>query len=280
VRGWRFAFSRRWLGYLAFTIAFAVGCVLLSQWQWARNDERADAIERVEQNYDLPPVDLSAVLESPAAFEPDQEWTPVRMTGTYLLDEQLLVRNRPLSGSPGFEVLTPLLLADGSVFVVDRGWLPTGSETDVPDEVPAPPAGEVTVVAHLKPGEPSIPGRSAPEGQIATVQLEDIAERLDSTVYTGAYGLLESEDPAPAVAPRPAERPDADPGPHLSYALQWVLFGLLAFVALVWAVRQEYRARNADEPAERRRAEQRAQRSAARRTDDEEEDAILDLTSR
>ncbi|MDQ4138466.1 MAG: SURF1 family protein, partial [Actinomycetota bacterium] len=126
----------------------------------------------------------------------------------------------------------------------------------------------------------AIPGRSAPEGQIATVQLEDIAERLNRTVYTGAYGLLQSEDPAPAVAPRAAERPEADPGPHLSYALQWVLFGLLAFVALMWAVRQEYRVRNADAPEEQRRAEQRAQRNAARRSDDEEEDAILDLTSR
>lgn len=278
--GWRFAFSRRWLGYLAFTIAFALACVLLSQWQWARNAERGDAIERVEQNYDLAPTALSAVLESPGAFQPDEEWTPVTMTGTYLLDEQLLVRNRPLNGAPGFEVLTPLLLDDGSVFVVDRGWLPTGSESDVPDEVPEPPAGTVTVVAHLKPGEPSIPGRSAPEGQIATVQLDEIAERLDRTVYTGAYGLLASEDPAPAVAPRPAERPEADPGPHLSYALQWVLFGLLAFVALVWAVRQEYRVRNADEPEERKRAEQRAKRVAARHSDDEEEDAILDLTSR
>ncbi len=278
--GWRFAFSRRWLGYLAFTVVFAVACVLLSQWQWARNAERADAIERVEQNYDRPPVELAEVLESPDAFDPAEEWTPVLLTGTYLLEEQLLVRNRPLNGSPGFEVLTPLLLDDGSVFVVDRGWLPTGSESDLPDKIPEPPAGTVTVVAHLKPGEPSIPGRSAPEGQIATVQLDDVAERIGRTTYTGAYGLLLSEDPAPAVAPRQAERPEADPGPHLSYALQWVLFGLLAFVALVWAVRQEYRVRNADAPEERKRAEQRAQRSAVRRSDDEEEDAILDLTSR
>ena len=280
MRRWGFAFSRRWLGYLAFTIAFAVGCVLLSQWQWARNAERSEAIERVEQNYDLRPVGLADVLEGPDAFEPDEEWMPVRMTGTYLVDEQLLVRNRPLNGSPGFEVLTPLLLDDGSVFIVDRGWLPTGSDSDLPDEIPEPPAGTVTVVAHLKPGEPSIPGRSAPEGQIATVQLEDVAERVGGTVYTGAYGLLQSEDPAPAVAPRQAERPEADPGPHLSYALQWVLFGVLAFVALVWAIRQEHRARNADSPKELQRAEQRAQRSAGRRTDDEEEDAILDLTSR
>ena len=43
------------------------------------------------------------------------------LTGRYLLDEQVLVRNRPLNGQPGFEVLNPLLLDDGTVFVVDRG---------------------------------------------------------------------------------------------------------------------------------------------------------------
>lgn len=30
--GWRFAFNRRWFGYLAAAIGFAVACVLLSQW--------------------------------------------------------------------------------------------------------------------------------------------------------------------------------------------------------------------------------------------------------
>jgi cytochrome oxidase assembly protein ShyY1 len=280
VNGWRFAFSRRWFGYLALTVAFAIGCALLGNWQFSRNEERAAAIERVERNYDRSPVELTDELPSLAAFERGQEWTPVAVTGTYLVEEQLLVRNRPLSGTPGFEVLTPLLLENGTVFVVDRGWLPTGSEQDLPDLVPRPPAGTVTVVAHLKPGEPTIPGRSAPDGQIATVQLDDIAQRLDRPVYTGAYGLLASENPAPAGAPRAAERPEADPGPHLSYAFQWVLFALLAFVALVWAVRQEHRVANADDPREQKRAEQRAQRVAARPTDADEEDAILDLSRR
>jgi cytochrome oxidase assembly protein ShyY1 len=280
VRGWRFAFSRRWFGYLALTVGFAIGCALLGNWQFSRNEERTAAIERVERNYDRSPVDLTAELPTLDAFDRAQEWTPVELTGTYLRDEQLLVRNRPLGGAPGFEVLTPLRLEDGSVFVVDRGWLPTGSEQDLPDEVPEAPTGTVTVVAHLKPGEPSIPGRSAPKGQIATVQLDDIADRVGGSVYTGAYGLLASEDPAPAVAPRAAERPEADPGPHLSYAFQWLLFGLLAFVALVWAVRQEHRAANPDDPEVQRRAEQRTQRAAARRSDSDEEDAILDLSRR
>ncbi len=33
------ALTRRWLGWLACTTAFAVVCVLLAQWQWARRVE-------------------------------------------------------------------------------------------------------------------------------------------------------------------------------------------------------------------------------------------------
>jgi cytochrome oxidase assembly protein ShyY1 len=97
----------------------------------------------------------------------------------------------------------------------------------------------VTVVVRLKPGEPEIPGRGAPEGQLATVRLQDVAELVGEPTYTGMYGLLASEDPAPAESPLRAVRPVEDEGPHLSYALQWIAFGILAFIGLVWAVRRE-----------------------------------------
>ncbi len=272
MNGWRFALSRRWLGYLALTVAFATACALLGMWQWSRNQERQAAIELVEQNYDARPVPLTEALDSLGAFDAGQEWTPVQLTGTYVTEAQMLVRNRPFGGRPGFEVLVPLELADGTVFVIDRGWLPTGSTQDAPDTVPAPPRGEVTVVARLKPGEPAIPGRSAPEGQIATIQLDRIDELVEAPVYTGAYGLLASEQPAPESAPIPAPRPEPDLGPHLSYTFQWFIFGVLAFVGLVWAVRQERRHRA--DPDARARDEQARRHS--RSADADEEDAILD----
>lgn len=277
MNGWRFAFSRRWLGYLALVVAFALACVFLSMWQLARSEEARVAIERVETNWEADPVAVDELLPRLEAFDPADTWRPVAVTGRYLAAEQLLVRGRPHLGNPGFEVLVPFQLDDGAVLVVDRGWLPVGNSQDEPDVVPAPPAGEVSIVARLKPGEPTIAGRSAPEGQIATVHLPTIAALLDAPTYTGAYGLLESEEPA--VTPRPAAypRPAADEGPHLSYAFQWIVFGVLAFVGLFWAVRREYRLRNEDDPDEQRKAAARQARAAAKGpTDAEIEDAILD----
>lgn len=275
--GWRFLVSARWAGYLALVVVFAVACSLLSSWQLARRAEAEAAIAKIDANYDSPPVPLESLLPTLGSFEDSQEWSQVELHGDYLSDEQILVRTRPLGGNPGFEVLVPFRLDDGSVFVVDRGWVPVGNTQDAPDAVPAAPDGPVTVIARLKPGEPELPGRTAPAGQIATIELHDIAERIGEPTYTGAYGLMVSESPAPAERPTALPKPARDEGPHLSYAFQWVVFALLGFIGLGWAIRQEYRVVNADDPEERDRAAERERKRARRMpTDAEVEDAVLD----
>ncbi|GAA1725817.1 SURF1 family cytochrome oxidase biogenesis protein [Microcella frigidaquae] len=269
------ALTRRWLGWLAFTTLFAVVCVGLAQWQWARRLEAVAEIRVVAQNWDAPPVALTEVLPGDAPLDPAAEWTPVVLEGEYLVDEQLLVRNRPFGGRPGFEVLTPLLLDSGAVFIVNRGWVPTGDEQDSPDAVPAPPEGPVEVIARLKPGEPTIAGRGAPEGQIATIHLPELAERVSGgPVIEGAYGLLDREQPASAERPVAALRPVADEGPHLSYTFQWYLFALLGFIGFGWALRHEHRVLRAAESGEPIAPPRRRRRVGP--TDDEIEDALLD----
>jgi len=266
---------RRWGGYLALTVVFALACGLLSWWQWARRAEAVDQINKVEANYDLTPAPVDELLPELDSWDESVEWRPVALHGSYVVEDQLLARARPRDGEPGFEVLTPLRLDDGTVFIVDRGWLPTGSSQDAPDVVPAPPDGPVDVVARLKPSEPTLPGRSAPEGQVATIHLDDVAEVTGDTTYTGAYGLLASEDPAVAEMPAPAVKPEADEGPHLSYALQWIAFGVLAFFGLYWAFRRELRF--AALPDDERAAARAADRASRHRSvDTDEEDALLD----
>jgi cytochrome oxidase assembly protein ShyY1 len=276
VKGWRFVFNLRWAAYLAVTVLFAVACGLLSNWQFDRREQALAEIRKVTENWDRAAVPVEEALPSLDSFDGQQKWTPVELRGTYLAEKQVLARNRPFNGRPGFEVLTPLRLDDGSVFVVDRGWLPVGNEQDYPDDVPEPPGGEVDVVVRLKAGEPVLPGRLAPEGQIATVHLPELADSIDAPLYTGAYGLLVSEDPAPETRPLAALRPAEDEGSHLSYAFQWIVFGILGFLGLGYAIRNEYRIYNADEPEEQERALKRERKRAAKAPSDGEiEDRIL-----
>lgn len=297
----------RWSGYVAFAILFAIACAYLSNWQFTRNEDRSAQLALVEQNYDADPAPLDALIPAGAELDAADEWHPVTMRGEYLVDQQVLVRNRPHGGTSAFEVLVPFRTLEGRVFVVDRGWVPPGSDSPEPESVAAPPSGVVTVVARLKPSEAApTSGRSAPVGQVPTINLGLVAAEagLGDEVVTSAYGVLASEDPAPAETLGTMPTPSEDPGPHLSYAIQWILFAIMGFVFIWYMIRTERRHRREDEadaeaaaaavtatePAHEPRqpaaagsvlpASLRRRRDTKRDRDMEDEDAILDTSRR
>jgi cytochrome oxidase assembly protein ShyY1 len=242
---WRFLVAPRWAGYLALVIVFAIACSALGTWQLNRRAEALAEVARIDANYDADPVPLDEALPELDGFDVDQRWQVVAATGEYLPEEEVVVRNRPYGGSTGFEVLTPFRVDDGIVFVVDRGWIPQDSDGR-PSEIAAPPAGEVEITARLKAGEGRIQGRTSSGSELATIDLDELADRVGAAAYTGAYGILvqpveEASDPPVALA-----RPVRDEGPHLSYALQWFVFALLAFIALGWFANQERRLQATD----------------------------------
>lgn len=266
----------RWTAYIGIAIVFAVACAFLSNWQFSRNAERSRQLTLVAANYDAAPVALADLIPEGGTLDPADEWRPVELTGTYLPELQLLARNRAHGGTSAFEVLVPFRLDDGRILLIDRGWVPPGDSQQTPENVPAPPSGTVTVVARLQDGE-QLPasGRSAPAGQVPTINLPLVAERLGaaaSGIETSAYGLMATESPAPAAAPQRLESPSDDPGPYLSYAIQWILFAIMGFVFIGYVIRTERRHR-------REEAEDAASSPPRRKRRDgdmEAEDAVLD----
>lgn len=262
----------RWGVYLIVSAALATGCVFLSNWQFDRNESRAGQIALVEQNYDAVPVGLAEAISTDGEFNPADEWLPVSLQGEYLADEQVLVRNRPHGGTSAFEVLVPFRDADGRVFIVDRGWVAPG-EGALPDVIPTPPSGTVQVTVRLRPGEPlPTSGRSAPEGQVPTIHLPSVAADADGDVITSAYGLLVSEHPAAETALGGFDAPTNDPGPHLSYAIQWILFAVMGLIFVGYMIRTEVQKHR--EEVEGRPAA--VKRSRRRDHDADTEDEMLD----
>ncbi|GAA5209089.1 SURF1 family protein [Microbacterium kyungheense] len=285
----------RWAIYIALAVVFAIACAFLSHWQFTRNEERSHQLALVAQNYDADPVPLAAAIPAGGELDPQDEWRPVTLTGEYLADDQLLARNRPHGGTSAFEVLVPFRLDDGRILLVDRGWVPPGDDQPEPDAVPAPPSGEATVVVRLRPGE-ALPssGRSAPEGQVPTINLDLVADTISSDAGTAlersAYGVVVTEDPAPATVPNALESPSDDPGPHLSYAIQWIMFAIMGFVFIGYVIRTERKHRREDAedaddelgpaaPADAAPAGRPASRRRRDR-DAEDEDALIDAAGR
>jgi cytochrome oxidase assembly protein ShyY1 len=274
---WRFAAQRRWFTYLGMAVVFAIACVLLSRWQFGRNEQTIAANKLVTANYSAAPVAPATLLPGFSSWSPHNAWRRVQLSGEYLPNKQLLVRDRELGSDPGFEVLTPFRESNGDVFIIDRGWVSIGEKHSYPDYIPPAPTGHEVVTARLQGSETVLPGRVSPVGQISEINLPTVERMVGlDKVYTGAYGLLSTESPAPAVRPIAAAKPVLDPGPFLSYAFQWILFAVMGFGGLAWALRQEYRIRNADDPQERERAVERDRKARIRPLrDDQIEDAQI-----
>ncbi|MCG7305165.1 SURF1 family protein [Pseudoglutamicibacter albus] len=235
---YKFLASTRWIGWLLMVLFFAAICAGLSWWQWDRRADVAQTNRLIEQNWNATPIELAPDSPWLESLPEDKQYTPVRLEGRYLSDQQLMVRMRSGNGRVGMEQLVPFETNDGVILAVDRGWMPNGDGPDQhPDNVPATPQGEASIVVRLVRGEPNI-GRDAPAGQIASVDLVGAAQLTGLDIAPGAYGWLASEEPS-VETPALLQEPSEDEGMHWSYALQWMAFGLLFFIGFGYAARQQ-----------------------------------------
>lgn len=240
-----------WVRLAVAVAVLSVAFVFLGRWQYHRHEAKVARNALVGANFEAEPVPLTAVLPDPAAtLAPSRQWTPIEVSGVYEPGATVLIRNRPLDGETGYEVIVPLRTSSGAALLVDRGWLSPEDDFSPPTTIPAPPTGQVTVVARLRPGERSGIGEESPTGRERRIEPARLASRAGGEVYRGAYALLASERPAPRTAPAPLPRPDGSLGPHLAYAFQWWLGAVAAWVLLgVYSVREVNARAEAGQPA-------------------------------
>jgi cytochrome oxidase assembly protein ShyY1 len=235
--------SRRWLLFGVFVAVLAYGCWWLGGWQFDRLAEREADNARTERNLDLPPADVDAVLAVDTPVDPTDEWRRVRATGIYLDDKTVVVRYQTRDGGSGIDAVTPLRVAgDGALLLVNRGWLQTDNAGQTDVDVPAAPAGTVTVTGWVR-ADATGPSTSVSDASTRAVSSVAIGPTLDGPVY-GGFVELASEQPEPAEPLERADLPDLGEGPHFFYGLQWWFFAALAifgFGYLAWDERRKLR---------------------------------------
>lgn len=115
----------------------------LGIWQQHRGQAKAAMLAHYAQ----------AGEQAAVAFNPGQPatMTPLRvqLSGRYEAQRQLLLDNQSNHQRPGYEVWTPLRLADGSLLLVNRGWIPqSGTRREPPS--PAVPEGEQQISGYWR----------------------------------------------------------------------------------------------------------------------------------
>ena len=260
----RYAFLRtsRWVRLVALLVAASIACALLGVWQWGRYVDRHAAAEQVAAVYDAEPVPLEEALRSPTGpVRADEEWQPVELRGRYVEGGTVLLRNRPVEGTPAVHVVAPFVARTGGgevLVVVDRGWVPA-EVADSGGAVPQPPAGEVTLTARLRAAE-APHDRVPPAGQVYTLAPSQVLDAVGGVTDLGAvadvpvldgYVVAAAEDPTAAEAVGGYGRPGSKHVMNISYAFQWWVFSAGMLVALVVLARREAAERSGHGPVRR-----------------------------
>ena len=213
-------------------LAAALAVVLFSAlgfWQLQRADEKNALIHALERDERTPvqrlPTEASA-LEGLA-------FRRVRLQGRFRAQRQFLLDNRILEGRPGFDVLTPFVLADGRTLLVDRGWVAAGADREPVQPVGLRADSRVRVEGRVWLPEPGIglgeavaPGSEWPR-LVTRIEFPALEEALGRSLVPAvirasgsAQWLFEPRDLRPTFGPRR----------HYGYAVQWFALAVTVIV--------------------------------------------------
>lgn len=195
-------------------ILVATGCVFLGRWQLNRLAQRRARNAVLSARLALPPLPVGSGVTADSARQ-----RRVVAQGVYDFSAERTWPGRSFQGTPGVALVTPLRLADGSAVLVDRGWVPSPDAFHVDHGLyREPDTATVTGVALIPPR-----GR----GDV------DVAGFLPFVIQ------LEAPEPPPNRGlPRRWPPPAFDDGPHLSYAIQWFSFAIIALVGTAVLIRK------------------------------------------
>ena len=232
---YRFLISPRWIALHVLISALVALMVNLGFWQLNRLDERKALNTQVTKQIAAPVADFGDSVTSRLDAD-EAEWRLVRIQGTYVSNEMVLIVNRSQNGAAGRDVVMPLLLADGRKILVNRGFIP------LTVDIPPSPTGEVTVVGHVRPTQKrsGLGAIDSADGTLAEMQRIDIA-RIDQQTagsLEALYVQLVESIPAETLL-SVVPLPDITNGPHLSYAFQWFFFSAVALFGWVFVVRRK-----------------------------------------
>jgi cytochrome oxidase assembly protein ShyY1 len=249
---YRFLLRPKWIAFHLLCFGGIALMLWLAMWQLDRLDERKDFNAQVVARSEQAAVPVDALLAEPGFTPDDAAWRVATATGTWL-PQQVVVFNRSQNGVAGDNVVTALVQDDGVTVLVNRGFVPIGTD------VPAPPTGTVEIVGTVRPSQQRRTGELTDSGlavsEVRRIDIDQLAPQLPGEVAPVYLDLVSSTPPVGPTDPVPVPAPELSEGPHLSYAGQWLIFAIAVGVGWVFAVRRSIRSRRkalTDERDERR----------------------------
>jgi surfeit locus 1 family protein len=198
----------------------------LGTWQVQRRSWKLDLIARVEARVHAPPV------AAPDTAGKDDAYLRVKATGTYLSGKDTFVQASTVRG-PGYWAMTPLRRADGSILLINRGYV--SARTALP-----PPGGAVTVTGLLRLSEPKggfLRNNDPAADRWYSRDTSAIATHRGIAPTLGYFIDADASDSRPG-APVGGLTVVRFPNSHLVYAVTWFILALMCGAGFVYWIRQ------------------------------------------
>ena len=221
---------------IAAVIALAVAALFarLGVWQVHRLHERRAFNAELVSRIDLAPTSVADLPADTALAA----FRPVKATGRYDYDHQIILTARSRDGAPGVYIVTPLIPdSGGPAVLVNRGW------------VYSPDAATISIPTWYEPEHASVEGyarpipvreTSDPRSQTNPMAWRDLdSARIASAIpYPVARMYVVDLTPGERSlgAPMRLSLPSLDEGPHKSYAIQWFSFAGIALYGVAYLV--------------------------------------------
>ena len=101
--------------FSVFIIFFILVFIGLGTWQIIRLNWKNNLILEIENSLKNPPVEL--------AQSNKENFLKIKTSGSIDFDKQIYLYNLNESGTPGFEVINPIIIGDEN-YLINRGWIP------------------------------------------------------------------------------------------------------------------------------------------------------------
>ncbi len=236
---------------LAALVLAGSGFTALGIWQLHRLQWKLALIERVQARIHAPPVNPPSRADWPRISSERDEYRHVLLQGHYLDDHATRVKAVTVLG-PGYWLLVPLRSTDGSIVLVNRGYVPESWQAPAtPENRNAGPEHVTGLLRISEPGGGFLRHNDAAAQRwysrdvaaIATARgLHDVAPYfVDADAAPGSPGLQVLEDssftPTGLDWPRGGLTVVSFRNSHLSYALTWFALALMCAGAGAWLLR-------------------------------------------
>ena len=222
---------------IVFCLFAAVAASLFTRlgfWQVGRLRQRQASNAIIVQQQRNAPMALAELPHDTAM----SHYRPASVSGVYDYEHELVFSGRTRRGSPGVDLLTPVLIAGHDTAVlVNRGWVYSPNASQV-DRSKWREGNTARVTGYVQLYSPDTTVLVAADPRLVRhVSHVEIAAKIPYPV--APFYLVAVGDTADLTHPARLDMPELDEGSHRSYAFQWFAFAAISLVGAAIVVHRE-----------------------------------------